>query len=111
MAPGSDLWPVAWAADDNLYTPWGDGGGFGGTGSVGRVTLGVGKVSGPATGFTGTNVFGGANAEAPATFDGKANGILSVGGVLYMWVTQQSAWIRAKIGKSTDGGHTWVFNS
>jgi hypothetical protein len=28
-----------------------------------------------------------------------------------MWVTQQTAWIRAKIGRSTDGGHTWVFNS
>jgi hypothetical protein len=81
-APGSDLWPVAWAADDNLYTAWGDGGGFGGTNSNGRVSLGVARINGPATGFTTANVFGGVNAEAPATFDGKANGIISVGGVL-----------------------------
>ncbi|MDB5300971.1 MAG: hypothetical protein JWO87_2634 [Phycisphaerales bacterium] len=25
-APGSDLWPVTWAKDDNLYLAWGDGG-------------------------------------------------------------------------------------
>ena len=29
-AIGSDLWPVTWGPDDNLYTAWGDGGGFGG---------------------------------------------------------------------------------
>ena len=34
-APGSDLWPVTWAADGHLYTAWGDGGGFGGT-KIGR---------------------------------------------------------------------------
>ena len=30
-APGSDLWPLAWAEDGRLYTSWGDGGGFGAT--------------------------------------------------------------------------------
>ncbi|MCP4422874.1 MAG: hypothetical protein GY803_00115, partial [Chloroflexi bacterium] len=29
-APGSDLWPTTWAADGNIYSSWGDGGGFGG---------------------------------------------------------------------------------
>ncbi len=27
---GSDLWPTTWAADGNIYTGWGDGGGFSG---------------------------------------------------------------------------------
>ncbi len=28
LAYGSDNWPVTWAADDNLYTAYGDGNGF-----------------------------------------------------------------------------------
>ena len=110
-APGSDLWPVVWAADGNLYTVWGDGGGFGGTNGAGRVKLGVARLSGPATSYSATNVFGGVNPQAPATFDGKANGILSVGGVLYMTVVEQGAWLRAKIVRSTDNGRTWDFHS
>ena len=39
-APGSDNWATTWADDDNQYTVWGDGGGFGGTGQVGRVLYG-----------------------------------------------------------------------
>jgi hypothetical protein len=29
FAPGSDIWPVTWADDDNMYTAWGDGGVWG----------------------------------------------------------------------------------
>ena len=40
-APGSDIWPLAWAADGNLYGAWGDGGGFDGdSNNIGRVSLG-----------------------------------------------------------------------
>ena len=45
-APGSDLWPVAWGADDNLYTAWGDGGGFGGTDQDGGVATGFARIEG-----------------------------------------------------------------
>src|SRR4051812_28721654 len=45
-APGSDLWPVTWGPDDQLYTAWGDGGGFGGSDSDGRVSLGFAKIEG-----------------------------------------------------------------
>jgi hypothetical protein len=38
-ALGSDLWPVTWGADDQLYAAWGDGGGFGGSDTDGRVAL------------------------------------------------------------------------
>src|SRR5882757_4828558 len=27
-ASGSDIWPLTWASDGNLYGAWGDGGGF-----------------------------------------------------------------------------------
>src|SRR5262245_49056214 len=31
LAVGSDNWPTTWSDDDNQYSVWGDGGGFGGT--------------------------------------------------------------------------------
>src|SRR4051812_48998428 len=45
-APGSDLWPVTWGPDDHLYAAWGDGGGFGGSDSDGRVSLGFARIEG-----------------------------------------------------------------
>ncbi|MBA2565984.1 MAG: hypothetical protein H0V09_11270, partial [Gemmatimonadetes bacterium] len=45
-AMGSDMWPVTWHTDDEIHISWGDGGGFGGTNSDGRVPVGFGKVSG-----------------------------------------------------------------
>jgi len=86
QAPGSDNWPITWADDDHQYTAWGDGGGFGGTNSEGRVSLGVARVEGSATSYNGTNVWGGKSPENPSQFKGKSYGIISVGGVLYMWV-------------------------
>jgi hypothetical protein len=110
-APGSDIWPITWASDGNLYTAWGDGGGFGGTNTLGRVSLGVARVSGQGDSWTGANMFGGFNGQAPATFIGKAQGIVSVAGVLYMIVCEQDQWLRGKIGRSDDLGRTWTFNN
>lgn len=90
LAPGSDLWPVTWAADGNLYASWGDGGGFGGTNSVGRVSLGVARIAGPPSNFTTSNIWGGVNTEHPAQFSGKAVGLLSMDGVLYAWLNWQN---------------------
>ncbi len=89
LAEGSDNWPTTWADDGNLYTAWGDGGGFGGSNSAGRVTLGVARVEGDASSYTGANVWGEHQSEHPAQFGGKSYGIISVGGVLYMWVVPQ----------------------
>ena len=58
VGKGSDLWPVTWAADDNLYTAWGDGGGFGGDNTVGRVWLGFGRMEGMPPDFRGTKQLG-----------------------------------------------------
>lgn len=110
-APGSDEWPITWASDDNLYTAWGDGGGFGGTNDNGRVSIGVARVTGTGDNWQGTNVFGGFQGESPATFVGKSAGILSVGGVLYMNAQEQDVWQHSKMGQSTDFGHTWTFSN
>jgi len=67
-APGSDNWPMTWADDGYLYTSWGDGGGFGGTNSDGRVSLGVARVEGLATSYQGFNVWGGKKPGKPCYF-------------------------------------------
>lgn len=92
FAKGSDLWPVTWASDDNIYTAWGDGGGFGGDNQQGRVMLGFGRIEGSpehlieTCGKPGKNMFntwGGACSEGSAKFDGYPMGLLSVDEVLY----------------------------
>ena len=115
-APGSDLWPVTWAGDNNLYTAWGDGGGFGGTDQDGRVALGFGRIEGPAEKFEGFNVNGGKNAEAPASFAkrGKTGGMLCCQGVLYAWINRQNgAWpdVHEGLAWSTNMGRTWENSS
>jgi len=55
-APGSDLWPVAWGPDDHLYAAWGDGGGFGGSDSDGRVAMGFARIEGGPEAWRGVNV-------------------------------------------------------
>ncbi len=90
MAPGSDNWPITWARNNHQYTTWGDGGGFGGTNDVGRVSLGVAKIQGTYDDFIPTNIWGGENSDNLATFKGKSYGILALGNDLYMWVSPGS---------------------
>ena len=87
-APGSDLWPVAWADDDHLYTAWGDGGGFGGTDTDGRVAMGFGRLEGVPPAWHGFNLNGGKDPPHPASFPrkGKTSGLACVDGVLYATV-------------------------
>ena len=109
LAPGSDNWPVTWADDDHQYTAWGDGGGFGGTNSLGRVKLGVARIEGAADSYQGINVWGGHKPQIPAQFEGKSYGILSIKGVLYMWVAPQPNphLHECRIARSVDHGLTW----
>src|SRR5919198_1104649 len=92
LAPGSDIWPVTWASDDNLYTAWGDGIGFGAVdfneqwSSPQRASLGFSRLSGGPTNFTAVNVWGGKNRLNKPTFCGKSGSMISVDGVLYSWV-------------------------
>jgi hypothetical protein len=113
-ALGSDNWPVTWADDGHLYTAWGDGGGFGGTNQRGRVSLGVARVEGGPFDYVGVNVWGGHAPEGgrQATFPGKSYGILSVGGVLYMWVgllhPDEDPFEEVRLAVSRDRGRTWA---
>jgi hypothetical protein len=110
-APGSDNWPMTWADDGHQYAAWGDGGGFGGTNSSGRVSLGVARIEGSATLHNGFNVWGGKDPENPATFNGKSYGIISIDGVFYMWVSPGSGgrnYSEARIYRSTDHGASWT---
>lgn len=108
MAPGSDLWPVTWASDNNLYMSWGDGGGFDGTNTDGRVSLGFARVEGPPEDLVGYNVWGGKYAENPSQFGGKCPGMLSVQRILYAWINMQnSAQPDFKLAWSEDFGAHW----
>ncbi|MDB5357920.1 MAG: hypothetical protein JWN24_4373 [Phycisphaerales bacterium] len=111
-APGSDLWPVTWGTDDNLYLAWGDGGGFGGSDQDGRVALGFARIEAPPERFAGMNVNGGKNGQHRASFaeHGKASGILAVGDRLYAWLnTQNGKWpdVDQALIWSDDHGATW----
>jgi hypothetical protein len=109
-APGSDNWPTTWADDGHQYAAWGDGGGFGGTNSLGRVSLGIARIEGDWNYYRGFNVWGGHNAENPATFPGKSYGIICIDGVLAMWVThigRDEPFQDVKLMVSRDHGATW----
>lgn len=83
---GSDLWPTTWAADGNIYTGWGDGGGFSGASdNVGRVSLGFARILGLPPQVQGVDVWGHypKYAQHPATFCGKPVSMLAVDGLLY----------------------------
>jgi hypothetical protein len=112
-APGSDLWPVTWGPDDNLYAAWGDGGGFGGTDSDGRVAMGFARIEGDPERWRGVNVNGGKNSENPAAFarKGKTTGIAFIDGVLYAMVNQEDGkWpdVNHILAWSTNKGATWT---
>ncbi|MGH7994719.1 MAG: hypothetical protein ACREFX_00030 [Opitutaceae bacterium] len=86
---GSDLWPVTWAEDGNVYTSFGDGGGFSGASDgLGRVSIGFARIAGFPPDIKGTDVWGSypKYARHPATFCGKCGSMISVGGVIYAWV-------------------------
>jgi hypothetical protein len=111
-APGSDLWPVTWGLDDNLYSAWGDGGGFGGTDQDGRVALGFARIEGPPERFVGVNVNGGKKPEHRASFPkhGKTGGVLCVSDRLYAWLNMQDGkWpdVDQALIWSDDNAATW----
>lgn len=110
LAPGSDNWPSTWGKDDHIYTSWGDGGGFGGTGSIARVSLGVGRIEGEWPNIQTVNIWGGMAAKQPAQFPGKSYGILSIEGDLYLWVNpddKKVLYFGSRLYRSRDLGLHW----
>jgi len=114
-APGSDNFQLTWADDDHLYGAWGDGGGFGGTNSQGRVGLGIARIEGGGSDYQGKNIWGGVDAIRPATFDGKSWGMISLAGTLYMWVvpdnpegkSYRNHYEYIELARSADHGESW----
>jgi hypothetical protein len=74
------------------------------------VSLGVGRIEGSWDNYRSYNVWGGLNAENPATFEGKSYGILALRGRLYKWVSPGSDhhnYREARLAVSEDQGATW----
>lgn len=116
FAQGSDNFQLTWSDDDHLYGAWGDGGGFGGSNSRGRVGLGFARIEGDPENYHGYNVWGGFEPEHQATFDGKSWATISIRGDLYMWVVPdkpdgkkyRNHYEYIELAKSTDKGATWT---
>jgi hypothetical protein len=119
---GSDLWPVTWGQDGNVYAFFGDGGGFGGDNRRGRVSFGIARMTAPPplTAQTAKNVYGGFEAEHPSTLDGKAGSIIAVGRDFYtiggLWNSRELAGRtghrsgapkRNQLGYSRGNAHSW----
>lgn len=113
LATGSDNWPVTWADDDHQYVVWGDGGGFGGTNSIGRSSIGVARLEGNWHDFRPENVWGGYQSRQDHQITGKSYGIVCIDGILYMWVgmleTKVDPFKEVKLAYSKDHGGTWEF--
>ncbi|OYV83457.1 MAG: hypothetical protein B7X04_04150 [Parcubacteria group bacterium 21-54-25] len=110
-APGSDEWPYTEGSDGNLYVSWGDGGGFGGSNSSGRVGLGFGRITGtPPSSWSGVNISGGVSPSSGFVVSGGSGGtsnMFSVGSTLYTFSALNQVWGTDYLFKSTDSGQTW----
>jgi Domain of unknown function (DUF4185) len=106
-APGSDIWSCTWAADGQVYAAWGDGGGFGGSDSQGRASIGVASITGQPPNWKGINVWGGIDPlskQEPTLGKGT---IIAANGELYVFISEQGQWDQCRLWKSADSGLTW----
>jgi len=102
-AVGSDNWPITWAEDDNLYTAWGDGRGFEPY-TAKKLSLGMACIMGDPNRFYGVNLPSPSDSTEPGKFGPKASGLLSLNGILYMWVRNTG---NATLVWSPDHSKTW----
>jgi CubicO group peptidase (beta-lactamase class C family) len=116
-APGSDNFQLTWADDDHQYGIWGDGGGFAGTNSKYRVSLGVARIEGDHENYRGYDRYGHKeSSEFEAKLKGKSWAIISVKGKLYAWVhpDKEGGWgnwedhhSESRLYVSEDKGASW----
>ncbi len=97
---------MTWADDDAQYTAYGDGQGFDPPVPE-KLSLGLARVVGPPEDFTGINI---RSATGERKGDGakgeKASGMLSVGGVLYLWARNSG---NSRLAWSSDHAKTWTW--
>jgi len=105
---GSDNWPMTWADDGHLYSAYGDGYGFE-PGLAEKLSLGLAVVTGGPEDFTGLNIRSKTGEfRGPGPEGEKASGLLTVDGVLYMWVRNADHHgSHSRLGWSTDHAKTW----
>ena len=105
-ARGSDTWPMTWADDDALYTAFGDGQGFDPSVPE-KLSLGFSRVVGSPEDFTGINIRSATGERKGGGAEGqKASGMLSVEGVLYLWVRNSG---NSRLARSSDHARTWTW--
>ncbi len=93
-----DNWPITWADDGAMYTAWGDGWGFRHEIEK-KLSNGLARIDGGPEDWTGTDIRSESGETVGQGAHGtKASGMLSVDGVLYMWMrnsgNSQLAWSR-----------------
>lgn len=104
---GSDLWPLTWAADGNIYAAWGDGWGWNKKGP--KHSIGVTRISGMPPKLAGEDLWG----EGPGAGFGKPEALIGIDGQIYMfWTNGRSKDDRANTATaiSSDRGVTWRLN-
>lgn len=80
-----DNWPITWADDDNLYTSYGDGGGF--AHPERKLTLGFAKIIGNPPNHRAEDIASDADTPMGGGKAGvKSSGLLMADGVLYLFV-------------------------
>ncbi|MGI5350612.1 DUF4185 domain-containing protein [Streptomyces sp. CA-250714] len=108
-----DLWPSCWSDDDNVYTAYGDGVGYGDTWQ----DIGVARISGMPGNLTGTQRAAGDQIGRiwgnPQDYYRKPTGMVCVNGTLYLAVQDLKRNTldhapSATVVKSTDKGATWT---
>ncbi len=108
-AKDSDRFPITWADDDAQYTAWGDGKGFARTGQ--KLSLGYARVGGPPEDFAAEDIRSATGqdlGDGPRGF--KASGMLSIGGTLYLWVSNADKnGSQSRLGWSSDHARTWTW--
>ena len=110
-ASGSDNWPLTWADDDNLYTAYGDGYGFVPKAAE-KLSMGFAKIEGNFPDFTGINIRSSSEQYGDGSSGKKASGMLSVGGILYMWVRNvDGKGKQSQLAWSDDHGETWQWSN
>ena len=108
-ASGSDNLPVTWADDDAMYITWGDGWGFEPKVPK-KLSMGFARIIGGPDDFKGVNIRSAAEQLGGGRSGRKGWGLLSVDGVLYLWMghaDRQGG--QAQLAWSRDHARTWTF--
>jgi hypothetical protein len=102
-----DCWPLTWADDDDLYAAYGDGYGFEPRVPA-KLSLGLARIAGSPTGFTGVNLRSPTLEQQGSGRAGKkASGLLMVDGVLWMWARNAG---NAQLAWSADHCQSWQWS-